>query len=109
MLLGVLSRDGNGLARDSNAAYYHFRVACLQGGEPAKKLLATDLQLLSAKLSSFEAQSIDSQAEHWFVEHPFALAFVDREGETPNVFPALALALPANGEHAVQMLTSLDN
>jgi hypothetical protein len=109
MLLGVLSRDGNGAPKDSKAAYYHFRVACLQGGEQAKRLLAIDLQLLSSRLGSIETQSIESDAQHWFAEHPFALAFVDREGEAPGGFPALALAVPADGEHAVQLLTLPNN
>jgi hypothetical protein len=109
MLLGVLARDGNGVPKDSKAAYYHFRVACLQGGDEAKKLLATDLQLLSAKLGSFQAQTVESEAEQWFTKHHFVLAFVDREGETLDGFPVLALADPGNGEHAAQLLTSPDN
>jgi TPR repeat protein len=109
MLLGILARDGNGVPKDSEAAYYHFRVACLQGGDEAKKLLATDLQLLSAKLGSFQAQTIGSEAEQWFTKHHFVLAFVDREGKIPNGLPGLALAEPGSGEHAAQLLTSPDN
>ena len=37
MLLGILARDGNGVPKDSKAAYYHFRVACLQGGDEAEE------------------------------------------------------------------------
>ncbi len=109
MLLGILARDGNGVPKDSKAAYYHFRVSCLQGGDEAKKLLATDLQLLSARLGSFQSQTIGSEAEQWFSQHHFALAFVDREGETRDGFPVLALADPGNGEHAVQLMTLPDN
>ena len=110
MSLGILARDGDGVPKDSNVAYYHFRVACLQGGDEAKKLLATDLQLLFTRLGSFQTQTIDSEAEQWFTKHHFALEFVDREGEkTPDGFPALALAIPGEGQHAVQLLTSPDN
>jgi uncharacterized protein len=109
MLLGVLARDGNGVPQDNKAAYYHFRVACLQGGDEARKLLATDLQLLSVKLGSYQAQAIDSEADHWFAQHHFALAFVDKEGEMADGFPALAMAAPGNGEHAVQLLISPQN
>jgi uncharacterized protein len=109
MLLGVLARDGNGVPQDTSAAYFHFRVACLQGGEAAEKHLANDLELLSAKLGSFEAQSVDSEAEQWFTKHHFVLAFVDREGKIPDEFPGLALADPGSGEHAAQMLTTQDN
>jgi len=109
MLLGILARDGNGVPKDGNAAYYHFRVACLQGGDVAKKLLATDLQLLSTRLGSYQAQAIDSEAEHWFSEHHFVLAFVDKGGETPDGFPAIALTIPGNGEHAGQLMKLPDN
>ena len=109
MLLGVLARDGNGVPRDSQAAYYQFRVACLQGGDEAKKLLATDLQLLSARLGSFQSQTVGSEAEQWFTTHHFVLAFVDKGGETPNGFPAIALTIPGNGEHAGRLMTLPDN
>ncbi len=109
MLLGILARDGNGVPKDSTAAYYHFRVACLQGGDEPKKFLATDLQILSIRLGSFQAQTVGSEAEQWFSQHHFALAFVDREGGTPDTFPALALAVPGSGEHASELLKSPDN
>lgn len=104
-LLGVLARDGNGIPQDNKAAYYHFRVACLQGGDEARKLLANDLRMLSTKLGSSAVQEIDSDAEHWFAQHHFVLAFVDREGESPGGFPELALANPEKGEHAERLLT----
>jgi uncharacterized protein len=57
VLLGVLARDGNADPRDDEAAYYHFRVAILQGGEDANKLLANDLRLLSANLGTDRVQA----------------------------------------------------
>ena len=39
VVLGVLARDWKGTAADLEAAYYHFQVAALQGGEAAKRLL----------------------------------------------------------------------
>jgi TPR repeat protein len=62
ILLGVLARDGNGVPRNDRAAYYHFRVASLQGGDAAAKLLENDLRNLSVKLGPVQAQAIASQA-----------------------------------------------
>jgi len=107
VLLGVLARDGNGVPLDNKAAYYRFRVAILQGGDQARKLVENDLRLLSAKLGSVEAQAIDSEAGNWYRQHQFVLEFVQKQGETPTGFPALAWAAPANGEHTVQLLTTL--
>lgn len=109
MLLGVLARDGNGIPRNNEAAYYYFRVASLQGGDTAAKLLETDLRNLSVRLGSGQAQAIDSEAGNWYRQHHFVLEFVDKEGEDGAGFPAVALAFPQNGAHAAQLLTSPQN
>src|ERR1039458_8297119 len=70
VLLGVLARDGNGMPFDNGAAYYHFRVAVLQGGDGARKLVENDLRLLSAAIGSDRAQAIDSEAGKWYRHHP---------------------------------------
>jgi len=104
VLLGVLARDGNGMPFDNGTAYYHFRVAALQGGDQAKKLVENDLRLLSAAIGSDRAQAIDSEAGNWYRQHHFALEFVDKQGENQAGFTALALAAPADGEHALQLM-----
>ncbi len=98
VLLGVLDRDGVGVATDSTAAYYHFRVAALQGGDEAKNLLDRDLRLLSDKLGAGEAQAIDSKANDWYRQHHFVLEFVDKDGENQTGRPALAIAAPEDGD-----------
>jgi hypothetical protein len=102
----VLARDGNGVPFDNGAAYYHFRVAALQGGDEARKLVEIDLRLLSAAMGSGRAQAIDSEAGNWYRQHHFVLEFVDKQGQNQARFPALALAAPAVGEHAPQLLAS---
>jgi uncharacterized protein len=109
MLLGVLARDGNEVPRDDHAAYYQFRVASLQGGDPAAKLLENDLRNLSVRLGSGQAQAIDSEAGNWYRQHHFALEFVEKEGVGRPGFPAVALMLPQNGSHASPLLTSPQN
>jgi hypothetical protein len=107
MILGVLARDGKGIPVDDSAAYYHFRVATLQGGAEAKKLLHYDLQRLSSKLGPSESSALDSQAEDWYQHHHFVLLFVYRDGQNRAGFPAYALAAPEQGTHITQLIPTL--
>ncbi|MGB6742942.1 MAG: tetratricopeptide repeat protein [Terracidiphilus sp.] len=107
MTLGILARDGKGVPLDSNSAYYHFRVAALQGGQQAQDLLAYDLRQLSARLSSGQTSTLDSQAVNWYSQHHVVLEFVSREKENRARFPDYALAFPPDGSHAAQMLPPL--
>jgi TPR repeat protein len=90
--LGVIARDGDSKAADPEAAYYHFQIAVLQGGETAKKLLAGDLRELSAKLSPEQMKTQASNASTWHKEHPFARSFVYMEGRKGLQLPAAPLA-----------------
>ena len=96
VLLGVLARDGNQVPVDGAAAYYHFRVATLQGGEDARKLVAYDLRLLSAKLGAGRVQAIDLRANRWYGQHPFVLEFVENKEEDRTGLPSFAVATPAH-------------
>lgn len=69
IMLGVLERDGKGEKQDTEAAYYHFRLAMLQGGDQAKVLLANDVRTLAAQLPSEKAALIATRADAWFREH----------------------------------------
>jgi TPR repeat protein len=106
MLLGVLARDGGGVPVDDSVAYYHFRVAVLQHGDEAAKLLAADLQKLTARLGPDRTRTLDAQADAWYQQHHFVLEFVEKEGVGRPGFPAVALTFPQNGAHAVEPLAS---
>jgi hypothetical protein len=106
MLLGILARDGGGVPLDDSAAYYHFRIAVLQHGDEAAKLLVEDIRKLSAKLGHDRTRALDAQASAWYQQHHFVLEFVEKQGEGRGGFPRLALAIPQNGAHAVQLLGS---
>jgi uncharacterized protein len=106
MLLGILARDGGGVPLDESAAYYHFRVAVLQNGDEAAKLLAVDLRKLSAKLGPDRTRTLDAQADTWYQQHHFVLEFVEKQGEDRDGFPTLALGKPQNGAHAVQLVAA---
>jgi uncharacterized protein len=108
VLLGVLARDGKGVPRDDEAAYYHFRVAILQGGEDANHLLANDLRQLSASLGTGRVQTLDLRAMEWYRQHHFVLDFVKTE-ENRFGFPSFALAAPSPDTHTEQMLVSPTN
>jgi uncharacterized protein len=106
MLLGVLARDGGGVPMDDGVAYYHFRVAVLQHGDEAAKLLAADLRKLSTKLGPDRTRTLDAQADAWYQQHHFVLEFVEKQGEDRGGFPTLALGVPQNGAHAVQLVAA---
>ncbi len=108
-VLGVLARDGQAAPQDSGAAYYHFRVAVLQGGEDAKKRVENDIRKLSSSLGPERTAALDSQAENWYQQHQIALEFVYRTGKNRTRFPDYALANPENGTHTMQMLPEQTN
>jgi hypothetical protein len=108
VVLGVLSRDGKGVAKDHNAAYYHFRVAALQGGENAAKLLANDLRTLSSELDRVQIGDIDQKAAAWVQKHNRSLEYVNLRNDFANSFPAFALEHPQNDIHAGLLRQAID-
>lgn len=106
VLLGVMLRDGNGVSVDREGAYYHFRVATLQGGEEAARLAARDLDQLSAKLAPGRALALDFEANQWYQQHHFVLEFVEKEDGNRPGFLSFALVAPDLGRHAAELLTS---
>jgi len=69
-LLGILARDGRaGVAQNKKVAYYHFRIATLQGGDSATTLLESDLHLLTSELAADSINSVDSDATAWMEKH----------------------------------------
>ena len=90
-VLGTLYRDGRGKPKDKEAAYYHFRIAILQGGQNAAGLLANDIQALRSELDESKTRALDSMAVSWVQEHRHALECLQTpSGKTGN-FPALTI------------------
>jgi len=102
--LGVLARDGNQMTKDDRSAYFHFRVAALQGGEPARQLLQNDLRIETGKLGATDSARIDREADEWFQRHRQVLEFVYKGGDNWKRFPAFALAAPAEGFYAGKLI-----
>jgi len=105
MALGLLSRDGMaGVPADAKAAYYHYRLAALQGGGEALKVVANDLDAIAGRLGPKQTATIDADARAWFENHHLALQFINKDGAKWKEFPAYAVANPANGMHAGQLI-----
>jgi hypothetical protein len=108
VVLGILSRDGRGIPKDRKDAYYHFRIAVLQGGENATSMTANDLHALSAELGQSQVQALDQKAAAWVEKHKRPLEFVNLRTESSSMFPAYAMQYPDKGMHAGLLLGSND-
>ena len=109
MLLGVIARDGIASVPDQQAAYYHFRVAAIQGGDKIAKLAGSDLDKLAAVIGLEKSRTLDEQAREWASSHAIRLEFVDQREDNQSKYPALALAAPQDGNHTLQLLPPLPN
>jgi TPR repeat protein len=106
VVLGILARDGQGMSKDVSAAYYHFRVAELQGGDAATKMLANDMKALSGTLAQDQVDKMDAAADDWFKSHKVALEYLFENGEDRSEFPAFGLKSPDKDMHAGLLLTT---
>jgi TPR repeat protein len=97
IVLGILARDGRGTPTDYKSAYYHFRVALLQGGAEADNVIKKDIEILNAKIGAEESQTAASAASTWFEHHSLALVFVYKDGVTRHDFPMVGIALAPDG------------
>lgn len=103
LVLGILARDGRGVPIDDREAYYHFRIAVLQGGEPAKRLVKRDMDRVGAKIGMDERRPADVAANVWFEHHSLTLTFVYKDGIKSD-FPAGGIASAPDGSYAGQLL-----
>ena len=104
VVLGILARDGNGTPVDYPAAYFHLRVAVLQGGTDAERITKHDVESLAAKIGSDECRKQASAANSWHQSHPIAFAFVYKVGAAKGAFPATAVAYASDGSVAGQLI-----
>jgi TPR repeat protein len=97
IVLGILARDGRGVPVDYKAAYYHFRVALLQGGAEAEKMINKDVAIMATRISEEESQTAISAANTWFEHHSIPLIYVYKEGTPRRDFPMVGIALAPDG------------
>jgi TPR repeat protein len=105
VVLGILARDGRcGVPANVEQAYFHFRLAAIQGGLQAERLIKHDMDTLAAKIGGEESRKQNSAANNWFQHHSVTLAFVYKDGSTKRAFPAAAMADTSEGSFAGQLL-----
>jgi hypothetical protein len=104
VVLGVLARDGVGDSSGPEFAYYHFQIAILQGGEPARLLLEKDLDALSGNLEGKKRNELTFEAKSWFSLHKTAVEFVYKDPVHAKRFPRTALTPPQESVHAGMLL-----
>src|SRR5437868_3040742 len=97
IVLGILAREGRGVPVDYKVAYYHFRVALLQGGAEAEKLIKNDVEINAARISDEERQTAASAANTWFEHHSIPLIYVYKEGTPRRDFPLVGIAMAPDG------------
>ena len=102
--LGLLSRDGIGVPADPGTAYYHYRVAALQGGDDALRVVASDLESIASRLGPEQVATIDGKAKAWFGDHHLALQFINKDGGKWKEYPAYAVVNPEDGVHAGKLI-----
>ena len=107
MALGLIWRDGMaGVKADPKNAYYHYRLAALQGGENALQLGATELDVLANRLGADQTASLDADAKTFFENHHLALQFVSKDGWKLKEYPAYAIVNPEETIHAGRLIPS---
>jgi TPR repeat protein len=104
VLLAIFERDGKNAAADPAAAFYHFQLAVLKGGEPVKELVGNDLTALSAQLKPDQVAELTNKAAARHGAHPFELQVVYVDTERAKRFPASARVAALNDSHAGQLV-----
>lgn len=93
IVLGVLAREGRGVPKDEKEAYYHFRVAVLQGGDPAVALVQNDIARLKTALGQEQTMALDLRAADWAQNHNEPIQFLNLHGGEQS-YPAFAFECP---------------
>lgn len=107
--VGVLYRDGRGVAKDDAKAYYYFRIAQLQGRGKAEHLIDGEATKLSHALSSEQVESLNAKADTWMKIHPLTLQFVYKDTVNSKDFPAFALSAANDETHAGRLIPTPSN
>jgi TPR repeat protein len=104
IVLGILARDGRGVPVDEKDAYFHFRVAVLQGGAEADKYIKKSMEAVAEKIGDQQCRTASSAAKAWFDHHPLALVYVYKEGTPNHDFPTAGIAYAPDGSAAGQLV-----
>jgi TPR repeat protein len=84
-VLGILARDGLHVPKDQTEAYRWFRIAALQGGEPAETYLHHETQRMASSIG--DTTSAEQEVAGWLQSHPNHDLFVFANEMNPKYFP----------------------
>jgi len=104
--LGIVYLEGKLTPRDPRTAYYYLDLAALQGGADApQQILSGMLAKLSAETGSEDASRQEAAARGWYRQHPERIELLLNDHARDKV-PGLAIATPAAGVHAGQIIAA---
>jgi hypothetical protein len=103
IVLGILARDGRGTPIDYSDAYFHFRLAVLQGGAEAEHLIKHDLDKMAAMIGEQERKTEVAAADDWFARHSLNLVYLYKHKSASN-FPDAAMTYASDGSFAGQLV-----
>jgi len=103
IVLGILARDGRGTPVDYNDAYFHFRLAVLQGGAEAEHVIKHDLDKMAAKIGDQDRRTEVAAADEWFVHHSLKLVYLYKN-KSGSDFPGAAMTYASDGSFAGQLV-----
>jgi len=104
VVLAILAQDMRTVPVDYRAAYFHYRLAVLQGGEEADHLIKRDMNAVGTKISDQERQIAIAAADAWFEHHSLKFVFLYKNGTSSKDFPAAAMTYASDGSFAGQLL-----
>jgi TPR repeat protein len=89
--LGDSAVSGYRATKDSVRAFYFYKLALLEGGDPARKTVAPKLESLAPSLSETQKAEAAEQAQSWVEQHRAPLMFVLRADGTIPTFKDLTM------------------
>jgi hypothetical protein len=103
IVLGILARDGRGTPVDYRDAYFHFRLAVLQGGVEAEHVIKHDLEKMAVRIGDQERQTQVAAADEWYAHHSLRLVYIYKN-KTARDFPGAAVTYAPDGTFAGQLV-----
>lgn len=103
--LGIIYGEGKLTARDPVTAYFYLRLAILQGAQDPKQNLRQILEHLSSEIGAEPTARQDAAAQAWYSQHRDPVEFLLKDS-FGSAHAGLALAAPASGSHAGQIIAA---
>ena len=102
-MLGILARDGRGTPIDYADAYFHFRLAVLQGGAEAERVMKHDVERMAEKIGDEDRRTKVAASDEWFTHHSLKLVYIYKNKRASD-FPGAAITYASDGTFAGQLV-----